>query len=160
MSNQNRFNDEGANDKRRKDPDLRRFYEELKRQGKECNDKQIATQKSLDDTITLLTVLGERSKGQSKTLDNIENKLTTTSEKVAAIDSTVDNLRTQNGLQVDKISELESEVNYLSKAPSKSPLISNEGNIKWVVVGVVSVLLVVLLAYGVITVDDVKALKG
>jgi uncharacterized protein YukE len=138
MSNQDRFNDKGINDKRRKDPELRRLFDAIEKVGKDCNDQHIETQKVLDDMNNTQSIFGERIQGITKTLDRIGEKVDKNAENVAATDATVVSLSAQN----------------------KSPLINNEGNIKWLVVGVVSVLLVVLLAYGVITVDDVKTLKG
>jgi uncharacterized protein YukE len=138
MSNQDRFNDRGINDKRRKDSELRRLFDAIEKVGKDCNDQHIETQKVLDDMNNTQSIFGERIQGITKTLDRIGEKVDKNAENVAATDATVVSLSAQN----------------------KSPLINNEGNIKWLVVGVVSVLLVVLLAYGVITVDDVKTLKG
>lgn len=154
MKSQNRFNDEGVNDKRRKDPDLRRLFDAIEKVGKDCNDQHVETQKVLDDINNKQAVDGERMQGITKTLDRIGQKVDKNAERGAATDATVSTLRNQNADQFKKISDLE------KSSSSNSPLISNESNIKWVVVGVVSVLLVVLLAYGVITVDDVKALKG
>ena len=154
MKSQNRFNDEGVNDKRRKDPDLRRLFDAIEKVGKDCNDQHVETQKVLDDINNKQAVDGERMQGITKTLDRIGQKVDKNAERGAATDATVSTLRNQNADQFKKISDLE------KASPSNSPLIKDDANIKWIVVGVVSVCVLVLLAFGAVTVDDVKTLKG
>jgi ABC-type transporter Mla subunit MlaD len=141
---------------RREDGELRRLFDAIERVGKDCSDQHVETQKVLDDINNKQAVDGERMQGITSTLDRIGTKLDATSERVAATESKVVSLSNQNATQFSELGELKGEVHHISKSSSKST--GQNENVKWLVGGVLGVCLLVLLAYGSITVQDVKAL--
>lgn len=145
---------------RRSDHEMRRLFEAIEKVGQDCQDQHVETQKTLDDITMTQTVFGEKIKGIESTLNRIGLKVDHTAERVAATDSTVQSLRNQNATQFEKIGELEGEVKVLAGAsPSEAAGFIYTDNFRWLIGSMVFVSLLVLLAYGAITPEDLKSIK-
>ena len=143
---------------RRSDSEMRRLFDAIERVGKECQDQHEETQGCLEDITKTQAVFGAKIQGIESTLDRIGLKVDTTSERVAATDATVTSLRNQNATQFEKISELEGEVKVLAGVPVGSVEFVQSDNFKWLVGAAGFIALLVLLAFGSITAQDVKDL--
>ena len=148
---------------RRTDGDLRRIFDAIEKVGKECNDQHIETQKTLEDITKTQVVFGAKIQGIESSLDRIGQKVDTTSERTASTETMVNSLRGQNSEQYAKIGNLENKVSTISARGTESNPVAvsfvQTDNFKWLVGAAVFVSLLVLLAFGSITVSEIKELN-
>lgn len=144
---------------RRVDSDTRRLYDAIERIGKDCNDQHIETQSTLNDITNSQTIFAAKIQGIEGTLDRIGSKVDSTGERVASTETSVNFLKGQNSEQYGKIGKLETKVSALSgKGVESNPVIVSflhGDNFKYAIAGGVFCVLMVLVAFGAITMQDV-----
>jgi len=151
------------NNERRSDGDLRRIYEAIEKVGRDCQEQHEETQKTLDDIVGTQTVFGVKIQGIESNLDRIGQKVDSTSERTASTETMVNSLRGQNSEQYNKIGKLETKVATISTRstggnPASVSFVQTD-NFKWLIGSAVFVSLLVLLAFGSITVSEIKDLN-
>jgi chromosome segregation ATPase len=165
----------GLNEKR-SNPDLRRLYDAIERSRQECQEQHAESQKTLHGIVTNQAAFSTRIDGVDKSLNRIGEKVDKTAERVAATESTVTSLKKQNGEQYERISSIEGDVKVLAGkgnnieselknlADNTEPVVGvsfiHSDNFRWLVGGLIAVLVIILMAWGLLTPDDLKDINS
>lgn len=151
------------NNERRTDTDSRRIFEAIEKMGQRCDDQHEQSQKMLEDIVRTQTIFSVKVQGIETTLDRIGQKVDTTSERTASTETMLNSLRGQNSEQYAKIGKLENKVSTMSARGTESNPVAvsfvQTDNFKWLIGSAVFVSLLVLLAFGSITVSEIKDLN-
>jgi septal ring factor EnvC (AmiA/AmiB activator) len=151
------------NNERRTDTDSHRIFEAIEKMGQRCDDQHEQSQKMLEDIVRTQTIFSVKVQNIETTLDRIGQKVDTTSERTASTETMLNSLRGQNSEQYAKIGKLENKVSTMSARGTESNPVAvsfvQTDNFKWLVGAAVFVSLLVLLAFGSITVSEIKELN-
>ena len=144
---------------RREDAVLRSMYEAIVRVGQDCQDQHVETQKTLDGIVIAQTVFSVKIQGIEQTLDRIGSKVDKTSERTASTETSVNALKDQTSKQDGKITKLENRAGMISnKGTNDNPVkisFVDSDNFKYAIFGGLFSVLLVLVAFGAITMRDV-----
>ena len=145
---------------RRKDMDVNRIMEAIEQVGKRCEEQHVESQKAINDVLLNQTQMGTQAKNIESTISRVGEKLDKTSERVAALDANAQTLRAHTSNLFDKTNQLQSTVDVMS-AKAKNPAQAQASflqsdNFKWLLGAGLFISLLTLLAFGSITVSEMK----